>query len=178
MHSLMAGRRASRLRVARKGLVAGALLMTCWIGRSAAQSRPPLSQAADPTGVLSAIRAVDIRQLCRCPVVALDSTVRNAKRPRMFEVLGDPPAFVLSGADVGRLRLAGYRVVRTKLRAMTDAARDTALMAVARLPATGAGSPILIVIAPPNGVTAAYVVTVRRERAAWLVTGRRTVFDP
>src|SRR2546427_12362518 len=81
-----------------------------------AQARPPLDLQSDSTGVLSAIRAVDLRQLCRCRTVMLDSIVRRAPGVRVFGFLGELPAFALSSGDVGNLRLAGHHVVRTSLR--------------------------------------------------------------
>jgi len=147
-------------------------------GVLALQARPPLSLAADPTGVLTAIRAIDIRQLCRCPTVMLDSLVRRANRARMFEVLSEPVEFSLSAADAGRLRLARHRVVRTALRTITRAAPDSALLAVAALPANPGGSRVLVVVTPPSGITSAYLVSLRRERTVWRVEGTRAVFEP
>ena len=142
------------------------------------QARPPLPVVADPTGVLTAIRAIDLRQLCRCPTVMLDSMVRRAARIKMFEILSEPPGFSLSAADAGRLRLAGHRVVRTSLRTITRAARDSALVAVAALSPGRGSSRVLVVVTPPNGITSAFVVSLRRERAEWRVEGTRAVYEP
>src|SRR5881409_3366672 len=123
-----------------------------------AQARPPLDLQSDSTGVLSAIRAVDLRQVCRCRTVMLDSMVRRYPGVRVFGFLSEPPAFPLSSGDVGSLRLAGHQVVRTALRTLGDGAPDTAFMAV-QLVTGGPGGPtrkIVVVATPPDAMTVAY----------------------
>jgi hypothetical protein len=139
-----------------------------------AQARPPLAAADDSSGVLSAIRAIDLRLLCRCPVVRLDSVVRRGSRTGMFGVLERPAAFVLTEADAGKLRLARHRVVRSGLRSITDVRGDTALMAVQQL---RPGS-VLVVVTPPNGSTAAYLVSLVIRRGAWRVMGHQALYEP
>jgi hypothetical protein len=147
-------------------------------GIAVGQARVPLPVAGDSSGVLSAIRVVDLRQLCRCPIVRLDSIVRRGPRARMFEVLDQAQAFALSAADVARLRLARHQVVRSALRSMTTPARDTVLVAV-QLVGPGGGSPrVLVVATPPTGVTAAYLVTLGRHRASWRVADLRSIYEP
>jgi len=141
-----------------------------------AQARVPLPVAADSSGVLSAIRAVDFRQLCRCPTVVLDSMVRRAARVRMFEVLQERPAFSLTAADVSRLRLARHRVVRSSLRTVLGAARDTVFVGVAIVPPGRFVRQVLILAGPPNGVAAGYLVGLEVHRAAWRVLQVRNVY--
>jgi hypothetical protein len=143
----------------------------------AGQARPPLSLAADSSGVLSAIRGIDYLQLCRCPTLLLDSVVRRGPRARVYEVVHEPPAFILDAAAVGRLRLARHRVVRTALRAITRKGRDTLFMAV-QLIQPGPGRRVLVVATPPNGITIAYLVSLERHRASWRIRDVRTVYDP
>ena len=143
---------------------------------AAGQARVPLPVAADSSGVLSAIRAVDLRQLCRCPTLVLDSMVRRAPRVRMFDVLEERPAFALTAADVARLRLAGRRVVRSALRTVLGRARDTVFMGVALVPPGQYTRQVVILVGPPNGVAAGYLVGLEIHRAAWRVLQVRNVF--
>ena len=141
-----------------------------------AQARVPLSVAADTSGVLSAIRAIDLRQLCRCPTVVLDSVVRRAPRVRMFDVLEERPAFALTAADVGRLRLARQRVVRSSLRTVLGGARDTVFMGVALVPPGQYARQVLILVGPPNRIAAGYLVGLEVHRSAWRVLQVRNVY--
>ncbi len=141
-----------------------------------AQARVPLPVAADSSGVLSAIRAIDLRQLCRCPTLVLDSMVRRAPKVRMFDVLEERPAFALSAADVARLRLARQRVVRSALRTVLGRARDTVFMGVALVPPGQYARQVLILVGPPNGVAAGYLVGLEIHRAAWRVLQVRNVY--
>ncbi len=143
---------------------------------AAAQARVPLPMAVDSSGVLSAIRAVDLRQLCRCPTVILDSMVRRAPRVRMFDVLEERPAFALTAADVGRLRLARHRVVRSALRSVLGRARDTVFMGVALVPPGQYARQVVILVGPPSGVAAGYLVGLEIHRAAWRVLQVQNVF--
>ena len=143
---------------------------------AAAQARVPLPVVADSSGVLSAIRAVDLRQLCRCPILVLDSMVRRAPRVRMFDVLEERPAFALTAADVGRLRLARQRVVRSALRTVLGRARDTVFMGVAVVPPGQYTRQVVILVGPPNGVAAGYLVGLEIHRAAWRVLQVRNVY--
>ncbi len=143
---------------------------------AAGQARVPLSVAADSSGVLSAIRAIDLRQLCRCPTVILDSMVRRAPRVRMFDVLEERPAFALTAADVGRLKLARQRVVRSALRTVLGRARDTVFMGVAVVPPGQYARQVVILVGPPNGVAAGYLVGLEIHRAAWRVLQVQNVF--
>jgi len=143
-----------------------------------AQARLPLPVANDSSGVLSAIRAIDVRQLCQCPTVALDTLVRRGPRARMFGVLEQLPAFALSAQDLGRLRLARHRVVATALRTITRAARDTAFMAVQLVQGGSGDRQILVVVSPPNGTTTAYLVMLTRHRDAWRVRTVRNIYEP
>ncbi len=153
------------------------LLVALWPAQAPAQARPPLPVAVDSSGVLSAIRAVDLRQLCRCPTVMLDSVVRRGPRVSMFELVHEPAAFILSAADVARLDLARHRVRRTAVRSMSRFARDTAFL-VAQI-MTGRPNPqVLLSVAPATRVTAAFLVSLRRDRGRWRVDGTRSVFDP
>lgn len=143
---------------------------------AAGQARVPLSVAADSSGVLSAIRAIDLRQLCRCPTVILDSMIRRAPRVRMFDVLEERPAFALTAADVGRLRLARYRVVRSALRTVLGRARDTVFMGVALVPPGQYARQVVILVGPPSGVAAGYLVGLEIHRGAWRVLQLQNVF--
>ena len=143
---------------------------------AAAQARVPLPVVADSSGVLSAIRAVDLRQLCHCPVLVLDSMVRRAPRVRMFDVLEERPAFALRAADAGRLRLARQRVVRSALRTVLGRARDTVFMGVALVPPGEYARRVLILVGPPNGVAAGFLVGLEIHRAAWRVLQVRNVY--
>lgn len=111
-----------------------------------AQARVPLPVAADSSGVLSAIRAIDLRQLCRCPTLVLDSMVRRAPKVRMFDVLEERPAFVLSAAGV----------------ALVPPGQDA--------------RQVLILVGPPNGVAAGHLVGLEIHRAAWRVLQVRNVY--
>jgi len=145
-----------------------------------AQARPPLDLQSDSTGVLSAIRAVDLRQLCRCRTVMLDSMVRRAPEVRVFGFLGELPAFALTSGDVGNLRLAGHRVVRTSLRTLGNGAPDTAFMAV-QLVVAGPGGPtrqIVVIATPPDAMTVAYLVTLVPHKRVWRVQALRHVLEP
>jgi hypothetical protein len=128
--------------------------------------------------VLSAVRAVDIRQLCRCPVVLVDSIVRRSAKIRMFEVLEGSPAFALTGSAVAALRLAGHRAVPTGLKTITAAHRDTALLAVQQIPTPLPNARYLVVVTPPTGITAAFLVALVQQRSAWRVGGVRSVLEP
>lgn len=143
---------------------------------AAAQARVPLPVAVDSAGVLSAIRAIDLRQLCRCPTLVLDSMVRRAPRVRMFDVLEERPAFALTAADVGRLRLARQRVVRSALRTVLGRARDTVFMGVALVPPGRYARQVLILVGPPDGVAAGYLVGLEIHRSAWRVLQVRNVY--
>jgi len=143
-----------------------------------AQARAPLPVAVDTSGVLSAIRVIDLRQLCRCPTVKLDSIVRRGTRLSMFEVLNGARAFVFSAADVALLKLAHHRVIRTALPNMTSPARDSVAVAVQLFKAAGADRRILVVATPPNGVTAAWLVSLTPHRSAWRTTSIRSVYEP
>ena len=80
----------------------------------------------------------------------------------MFGFLGELPAFALTSGDVGNLRLAGHRVVRTSLRTLGNGAPDTAFMAV-QLVVAGPGGPtrqIVVIATPPDAMTVAYLVNV------------------
>jgi len=159
----------------------GPPLLVGWLALAAplgAQARPPLSIAADSTGALSAVRAVDIRQLCRCPVVLVDSIVRRSPKIRMFEVLEGPPAFRLPAAAVAGLRLAGHRTVPTSLRTITAAHRDTALLAVQQIPTPPPNARYLVVVTPPTGIAAAFLVALFHQRSAWRVGDVRSVLEP
>lgn len=164
-------------RAGRRGVWLAGLLVATRAVVLGAQARPPLPVAVDSSGVLTAIRAVDLRQLCRCPTVMLDSVVRRGPRISMFELVHEPAGFVLSAADVARLDLARHRVRRTAVRSMSRYARDTAFMVAQVL--TGRPNPqVLLSVAPPTRITAAYLVSLRRDRGRWRVDGTRSVFDP
>lgn len=164
-----------------RATAAAAIVMAGVLGLApvaTAQARLPLPVASDSSGVLSAVRSIDVRQLCRCPIVALDSLVRRGPRARLFGVLEQPPAFALSSQDIGRLRLARSRVVATELRTITRKARDTAFMAVQLVQQGDGDRRILVVVNPPSGITTAYLVTLVRHREAWRVMSRRNVYEP
>jgi hypothetical protein len=156
-------------------LVAGSLALA---SSAASQARPPLSLAADSTGALSAVRAVDIRQLCRCPVVLIDSIVRRSPKSRIFAVLDGPPAFALGRSAIAALKLAGHRAVPTSLRTITAARRDTALLAVQQVPTPPPNARYLVVVTPPTGIAAAFQVSLVERRSAWRVEGVRAVLEP
>ncbi len=160
-----------------QGAIMAALVVASLLAQPArAQARVPLPVAVDSAGVLSAIRAIDLRQLCRCPTLVLDSMVRRAPRVRMFEVLEERPAFALTAADVGRLRLARHRVVRSALRTVLGRARDTVFMGVATVPPGQYARQVLILAGPPNGMAAGYLVGLEVHRGAWRVLQVRNVF--
>ena len=159
-------------------LVAVGLLTAVLDAPAAAQARVPLSLAADPSGVLSAIRAVDLRQLCACPVVLVDSIVHRSPRLKMFDVLDGPAAGRLGATELGKLALARHRPVGTRLRTMTAARRDTALLAAQLVPTTAPAARVLVVVTPPNGITAAFLVSLAPRRASWLVSGVQAVYEP
>jgi hypothetical protein len=150
----------------------------CCAGAASAQARPPLPIASDTTGALTAIRVIDLRQLCRCPTVLLDSTVRQGTRLSMYDILDQPAAFALTADDLARIRPARHRIVGTMLRTMTRTARDTAFLAVQRLPPGRSARRYLVVVTPPNGVTAAYTVALVRHRGSWRVEGLQSVYEP
>lgn len=145
---------------------------------SSAQARPPLPLAADSAGVLSALRAVDLRQLCRCRTVRLDSTVRIAERVGMFGALRGRVAGTISAADGGRLNLAGKRVIRTALGSLHDTADDVVIVAVQQVPTPRPRRQILIVANPPTGTAHAYLVTLIPRRTRWSVEQVQAVYDP
>ena len=160
-----------------------AAALACWsvggaTGALAGQARPPLAVAQDTSGVLSAIRAIDLRQLCRCRTVQLDSTVRTDPKIGLFEVLYGRSVGVLSAVETARLNLAGKRVVRTALRSIHDATAGTVLMAVQHVPTPSPRRRILVVVTPPSKITTAYLVTLIPRRTAWAVEGVRAVYDP
>ncbi len=142
-----------------------------------AQSRVPLPLAVDSSGVLSAIRAIDVRQLCRCRVVMLDSIVRRSAKVTMYEIVFQPAAFPLRAADRSRLGLAGHRVVGTALRSMTRIGRDTAFMAV-QIVSGRPGRQVVVSVSPPSGRTAAFLVSLTPHRNSWRITGYQSVYDP
>jgi len=142
------------------------------------QARPPLTVAADSTGVLSAIRAVDLRQLCRCPQVVLDSTVRISRQVRVYDVLQQPAAGVISAADAGKLQLAGRRASRSAFRFVTRRGPDSVFVAVQLVPPLGARRRVLMVATPPNGITSAYLVSLEQHRGRWRVMSTTAVLDP
>ena len=169
--------RILRQRASSQGAVWVVASLVWLLGQPAlAQARVPLPVAADSSGVLSAIRAVDLRQLCRCPTVVLDSMVRRAPRVRMFDVLEEPPAFPLTTLDVSRLRLARQRVVRSALRTVLGRARDTVFMGVALVPPGQYARRVLILVGPPDGVAAGFLVGLEIHRAAWRVLQVRNVY--
>jgi hypothetical protein len=159
---------------------AGFIATVLCAGRSSAgaQARPPLSPTTDSTGVLSAIRAVDLRQLCRCTVVLVDSVVRRSGRLRIFEVLDEPPAFRLDAAALASLRLAGHRVIGTRLRSMTEARKDTAALAAQEVPTASPNARFLIAVTPPTGIASAFLVTLVRRKTLWRIEGVRSVLEP
>ena len=144
-----------------------------------AQARPELTPATDSTAVLTAIRAIDLRQLCRCPVVLLDTTVRRLQAARIFEVTSGPAMFTLNAADRAALRLsAGRKVVGTSLRVITGRRRDTAVVAVGRLSSEGSTRRVLVVVTPPSGPTAGFLVSVALTKRGWRTLGVQSVYDP
>ncbi len=171
-----AGARIRRMRIRSLGLIAALGLGLA--SRSESQARPPLVVTTDSTGALSAIRAIDLRQICRCPVVLIDSVVRRSPRIRIFEVLEEPPAFRLSPAAIASLRLTGHRAIGTALVSLTAARKDTALLAAQQVPTPPPNARFLVAVTPPTGITAAYLVSLSRRRAAWRVEGVRSVLEP
>jgi hypothetical protein len=148
-----------------------------------AQARPPVPIASDSTGVLSAIRAIDIRQVCRCPVVLVDSTVRRSPNLKVFGLLSQPVAFRLTTGEVARLGLARHRAVPAALTTITLARPDTALLVAQVVPTRPPGARVLVVVTPPNGLTASFLVSLiargpSPRRASWRVTGVRSVYEP
>jgi len=143
-----------------------------------AQARPPLSVADDSTGVLSAIRAIDYRQVCRCPTVMLDSTVRQDSRVSMFRILARRPWRVISEDDADRLRLARHRVSRTNLTVMTQKGPDSVFVATQLVAANDSARRLLVVATPPSGTTEAFLVTLLIRRERWRVVGVRSTYDP
>jgi hypothetical protein len=167
----------------RPAYLAGVILLLALVAAvvptaAAGQARPPLPRAADSTGVLSAIRAIDLRQVCRCPVVLIDTTVRRSPRLRMFSVLDQPRAFGLGARDVARLAPARHRAIPAALRTMTAPRRDTALLAAQVVPTRAPGARVLVVVTPPEGVTVAFLVSLSPRRSSWLVEGVRAVYEP
>ncbi|MGE0551796.1 MAG: hypothetical protein AB7R55_00065 [Gemmatimonadales bacterium] len=142
------------------------------------QARPPLALSDDSTGVLTAIRAIDFRQLCRCPTVVLDSVVRTARRISMFSVLDHPPWLVLSDGDVARLRLARHRVRRSAIGKVTRKGRDSVFVATQMVAANDTARRVLLVATPPSGTTEAYLVALATRKGRWRVQGVRAVLEP
>jgi len=142
------------------------------------QARPPLTMADDSTGVLSAIRTIDFRQLCRCPTVVLDSVVRTARRISMFSVLDHPRWLVLSDGDVAKLRLARHRVRRSAIGKVTRRGRDSVFVATQMVAANDTARRVLLVATPPSGTTQAFLVALSARKGRWRVQGVRSVLEP
>lgn len=145
---------------------------------AAGQARPPLAIAVDSTGVLSAIRATDLRQLCRCPVVRLDTIIRQSSRLSMFDILDGRPLRALTASETGQLRLARHRIERTALRTMLDVSPDKALMAVQVVPTPAPRRRVLVSVTPPSKATRAFLVSLVPDRDRWRVEGIQTVYEP
>ncbi len=94
----------------------------------------------------------------------------------MFDVLDERAAFALTAADVDRLRLARQRVIRSSLRTVLGRARDTVFMGVALVPPGQYTRRVVILVGPPNGVAAGYLVGLEIHRAAWRVLQIRNVY--
>jgi hypothetical protein len=158
--------------------LAGLLLVTLLPAGAVGQARPPLPRTVDSTGVLSAVRAVDVRQVCRCPIVMVDTAVRRSAALKMFSVLEQPVAFRLGKEDVALLAPTRHRAVPAALRSMTAMRRDTAFLAIQLVPTRPPEVRVMVVVAPPEGITVAYLVTLAPRRASWLVQGVQAVYEP
>jgi len=160
--------------------LASLLLALALAPAARAQARAGLPVRLDSTGALSAIRAIDYRQLCRCATVTVDSLVRVAPRLQVFGVLGQPVATVLSSADVARLHLARHRSVRSGFQTLPRGEKGQALVIVQIVgdPRSTAERRVAVVATPPNGLTTAYLTRMTVRRGAWRVYQVRTVLDP
>jgi len=161
-------------------LLLSAGLAVCVASAAQAQARSGLPVRLDPTGALSAIRAIDYRQLCRCSTVLVDSVVRVAPGLQVFGVLGQPVASVLTPGDVARLKLARHRAVRAGFEILPKGSKGN-VSVIAQVVGDPRSSPerrVAVVATPPNGIMATYLTRMTVRRGAWRVFDVRTVLEP
>lgn len=145
-----------------------------------AQARPGLSIPADPSGVLTAIRAIDFRQLCHCPTVVVDSLIRLADGPQVFGFFALPVAGPLTADAAAQLRLARHRVERSAFSALPggEADRVFVFLQIVGDPGSRPERRVAVIVTPPDGITKILRVRLVEHRGAWRALEVHNVLAP